>query len=273
MIEQSKLRNITAVIIVISLVFGLLSFWKIRYQFYFWEILIDLKSLSLLGMIAFSVDRREIVVDPSQFSFLSFNWKKNLLWFFVPFFLYVVVIGVGIAVGTITINTMDNVATLILATIFDIPAIYVFSATSILIEELVFRGLILRSYRQSSGINGSILITGLLWTVYMISEIVGVEVFDIAESAVLALFVLANGILLAALSLSREEVWSGYSLRIGLITLTPIILTSRVNESDSFFTTDSLLFIAEGVFLSILAIFLTVILIVLFRKKSPVSSN
>jgi membrane protease YdiL (CAAX protease family) len=273
MIEQSKLLKVTAAIVAISMLFGLLSFWKVRYQFYLWEILFDLKVLTILGLFAYFFRRRDFVFDASQLSFFTFDWKRNVVWFAVPLFIYAAVIGAGLAAGDVKINTMDNAVTLVLATVFDIPAIYVFSATSILIEEIMFRGIIVRSYVQTSGVVRSIIIAGLLWTVYMVSDIAGTEIFDAAESAVLTLFFFAVGLLLAALSMSRGNVWFGYSLRIGLVTLTPIILTSRINESDSFFTTPSLLFFAEGMVVSGIIALIAAIVTFNFRKNSPVSLN
>lgn len=273
MIEQSKLLKITAAIVVISLIFGTLSFFKVRYQFYLWEVLIDLKVLTIVGLFVYSFRRRDISFDVSKFSIFTFEWKRNVVWFSIPLFVYAAVIGAGLAVGEVRINTMDNAVTLVLATVFDIPAIYVFSATSILLEEIVFRGIIVRSYVPTSGPVRSIIFTGLLWTIFMVSDITGTENFDIAESAVLTLFFFAVGVLLASLSLSRGNIWFGYSLRIGLVTLTPIILTSRINESDSFFTTPSLLFFAEGVVVSVFIVLIAAIVIINFRKNSPVSLN
>jgi membrane protease YdiL (CAAX protease family) len=166
---------------------------------------------------------------------------------------------------------MENAVTLVLATLFDIPAIYVFSVTSILIEEILFRGILLRSYAQTSGNYRSVLIVSILWTLFMISDIIGGELFDATESAVLTLYFLSVGVLVTSLSLWRGNVWFGYSLRIGLITLTPIILTSRINESDSFFNSGSLLFIAEGVVVSMVLILLAAIVLINFRKNSSIS--
>ncbi len=271
MIEQSKLLKITAAFIIVSLLFGLLSFLKIRYQFYLWEILIDLKIVCVIGVTVYSFRRNEIAFDPSQRTFFAFDWKKNILWFAVPLLAYAVTIGSGLAAGEMKLNKMENAVTLGLATLFDIPAIYVFSVTSILIEEILFRGILLRSYAQTSGNYRSVLIVSILWTLFMISDIIGGELFDATESAVLTLYFLSVGVLVTSLSLWRGNVWFGYSLRIGLITLTPIILTSRINESDSFFNSGSLLFIAEGVVVSMVLILLAAIVLINFRKNSSIS--
>ncbi len=246
MIEQHRLLRITSLLVLISLIFGALSFWKIQYQFYLWEILIDLKVVSMVALLYSFYRMKEIKFSRSQLLFFSLDWKKNVLLFSAPLVIYALTIGIGTVASEIKINKLDNAATLILATIFDIPAIYVFSATSILIEELVFRGILLRSFERPYGQLRASLIIACLWMIFMISDVFSTELLEIQLSIVLALYFFAGGFLLSTLSFWKGNVWLGYSLRIGLITLTPIILTSRINESDSFFTTESLLFIAEG---------------------------
>ncbi len=271
MIEQSKLLKITAVFIIISLLFGFFSVLKIQYQFYLWEVLVDLKIVSVIVVIIYSFRKNQISIVPSLRSFFTFDWRKNILWFSVPLLAYAVSIGSGLAVGDVKLNKMENAVTLVLATLFDIPAVYVFSVTSILVEEILFRGILLRSYVRTSGAFRSVFIVSLLWTLFMLSDIVGAEVFDAGESAVLTVFFLVVGILLTSLSLWRENIWFGYSLRIGLITLTPIILTSRINESDSFFSSGSLIFIAEGVVVSTVLILIATMVLINFRKNSSIS--
>ncbi|MFZ4618913.1 MAG: type II CAAX prenyl endopeptidase Rce1 family protein [Bacteroidota bacterium] len=240
------------------MIFGALSFLKIQYQFYIWEILIDLKVVAMVVLLYAWYRKNEIVFSRSQLSFFSLDWKKNVLLFSVPLIIYAITIGIGIAVSEVKINKLDNAATLILATIFDIPAIYVFSATSILIEELVFRGILLRSFGRQHGLFQASMITAALWLIFMVTDVFGTETFTIELSLVLALYFLASGFLLSSLSLWKGNVWLGYSLRIGLITLTPIILTSRINESDSSFTTESLYFIAEGISVTVIVIIMAV---------------
>ncbi len=251
MIEQNKIFRIISYLILISLIFGLLSFLKIQYQFYVWEILIDLKIVAVFGLFYLSYRKKELIFVPSQLSFFSFDWKQNILLFFVPLCIYAVTIGIGIASSEVKINKMDNAATLVLATIFDIPAIYVFSITSIFIEELIFRGILLKSFERSFGVFRSIFLTSTIWAIFMLTDIVGTETIDLSLSGIFALFFLSLGILLSIVSLWKGNVWLGYSLRIGLITITPIVLISRINESDSFFTTDSMFYTAEGLIVTL----------------------
>jgi hypothetical protein len=166
--------------------------------------------------------------------------------------------------GTTSINKLDNAVTLILATLFDIPAIYVFSATTILIEEILFRGVLVSSFQLSFSPGWGTFISSALWTLWSINEILAVEPITVLILISLLLFFLSLGFLLSALVKKYQSIWPGYSFRIGVMTLTPITLTSQLVESDSFFSSTSSIFIAEGLLISILT---TCVSILLLKKK------
>jgi len=270
MIELSFLRRFSLYIVIVSLVFGILNFFKIQYQFYLWEIFIDLKIMLLFATIVFLYKKKQIILSQNQMTIVSFDWRKNILLFFIPTLLYIMSILAGLALKEITINKLDNAATLILASLFDIPAIYVFSITTILIEEMVFRGILFNSLHQVGSKMSAALFSSLIWTVFASSEIPGVEEIDIGLIFILVLYYASLGLFLSALMDRYKSIWPGYSVRMGIITLTPITLSSHLVESDSFFKASTAIFSAEGIVLSILMI---VSAILLLRMKNVEHEN
>ncbi|MDP1675979.1 MAG: hypothetical protein Q8L88_03865 [Bacteroidota bacterium] len=255
MIEQQYLRFTIIIIIFISIISGFLSYFVIRYQFYVWELFIDSKIVALMLLLFFLYKKKAIQLSNVKLLLLSWNWKRNILYFFFPLILFAIVIASGVLSKEISLNKLDNTTTLILATLFDIPAVFVFSATSILIEEIFFRGFILSTIQPLRSQLRATMLTSLLWVVYSISEIIGLEEIDALKFITITLFFFSIGTFCSILVGKYKLIWFGYSLRVGLITLSPIILTSLLSETDSFFTTKSFLFYTEGIVFSTLILF------------------
>jgi len=269
MIESKSLTFTGILVIAISLLFAIISYFQIQYQFYVWEIFIDLKILSLIGIILFLIKQKKIVFDLEQLTSLKWKWLVNVLAFLVPVVIYIVVILLGLIFRQVSLDRPDNSATLVLATLFDIPAIYVFSVTSIFIEELFFRGVLYNSYRNENSIWISGFITSGLFAIYSISEIVGIEEVNIMTVLILLLYFFSLGFFCIVISQKLRSLWISYSLRIGIITLTPLFLTSQLVESDSFFVTTSNLLFAEGIITSIILLVASILLI----EKQPSVSH
>ena len=269
MIESKSLTFTGILVIAISLLFAIISYFQIQYQFYVWEIFIDLKILSLIGIILFLIKQKKIVFDHEQLAFLKWKWLVNILAFLFPVVIYIVVILLGLIFRQVSLDRPDNSATLVLATLFDIPAIYVFSVTSIFIEELFFRGVLYNSYRNANSIWISGFITSGLFAIYSISEIVGIEEVNIMTVLILLLYFFSLGFFCIVISQKLRSLWISYSLRIGIITLTPLFLTSQLVESDSFFVTTSNLLFAEGIITSIILLVASILLI----EKQPSVSH
>ncbi|MCK9408334.1 MAG: CPBP family intramembrane glutamic endopeptidase [Bacteriovoracaceae bacterium] len=250
MIEQQYLHRSCIALLILSVVFAILSTFDIRYQFYFWELFIDIKIVVVIGVLFGAWKKRWLVFSPEQFILLRFDWKTNVTIFFLPLLVYSLPIACGLTTKVLTINAIDNAATLALATLFDVPAIYMFSATSALIEEIVFRGVLLRSFRNKFSVQYALFLTNGLWTIFCISEVVGITKVTALSAFVTGLFFFSLGLFCSVLTIKNNSVWPGYSLRIGIITLTPILLTSFLAESDSFFTTNSIVLVAEGILVS-----------------------
>lgn len=261
MIERKYLLTFSASMIVVSLIFGMLSYFRIPYQFYLWEIFFEGKILISVMIIFFFYKKKWIRFGRDQFSMLSFNLRKNIALFFLPLLLYSFSIAIGLTTKDVSLNKPENAATLILATLFDIPAIYVFSVTTVFIEELIFRGMILQSFRNSHSIIRAMLFSSLLWTIFVLNEIVGIDDANLLSIVVVTFFFFSIGFFASALFLRNRSIIPGYSLRIGLITLTPIALSSRIVEADAFFQTSSLFFYSEGIITSVLLIGISYVLV------------
>ncbi len=260
MIDRTYFRLVVFAVILSSILFGMLRYFLIQYQFYVWEIFIDAKILCLLGLIFFLYKKKTMLFTKDQFVFLQFDWRKNLVVCSLPLFFYVIPIIVGLLIKEVSVSKLDNATTLVLATLFDLPAIYFFSLTSIFIEEIFFRGILLSTFQQKYSPIHSIILSSLFWMMFNISELVGLEELNFAHIIVIAIYFFSIGILCAAFSNKYKSVWLGYSFRVGIIALIPIILTSSLLESDSFLTTTSYFFNAEGIVVSLLLIVSGVIL-------------
>lgn len=260
MIEQQYSRFTFFSIFSISIFFGILSHFHLPYQFYIWELFIDSKILAVFLLILFLVRKKAIEIPKIKLLFINWSWKKNILYFFLPLIFYSIVISIGLVFEEVSLNKLDNATTLILATLFDIPAIFIFSSTSVLVEEIFFRGHILNAIMKIRVQWHAILLTTALWVFYSSSEIFGLNEINGLQYIATALYLISFGILCAVLTIKYQSIWTGYSLRIGFITLSPILLTSLFTESDTFFLTESSLLTADGFIVSVLLIVIVLIL-------------
>jgi membrane protease YdiL (CAAX protease family) len=251
MIDQKYLRFTFISIIAISVVSGILSYFGIPYQLYLWELFIDAKILTVLVLLFFLNKKRTVHFSNIRLLFFNWNLKKNILFFSLPFFCYLISNFIGILFDQVELNRLENAPTLLLATVFDIPAFYVFSVTTVLIEELVFRGLLLSSVQLQQSKTVSFIVVSIVWGIYGISEIISMQDIDAIKFLTVLFSFFSLGIICSMLVDKFRSIWIGYSLRIGIISLTPITITSLLNESDSFFTSTSIIFVAEGVIFSI----------------------
>lgn len=254
MINFKILRFITISVIAIATFFGGLNFLKIQYQFYIWEIFIDLKILSLL-LIFFALRRKHLY----QFSLENLHLKKwevnkNIFWFSMPFAVYAVVAVFGIVFRQVQVDDVDNASTLVLATIFDIPAIYVFSATSILVEEVFFRVLLFNILKVTYSFWKAATVAAILWSMFSFTDILSMANLGFITIFLASLNFFGVGLLCAALVEKYRSIWVSYSFRIGIISLTSLILPSYFVEADSLLTTKSNLFFSEGFIVSLLII-------------------
>lgn len=257
---RSNIYRVLSVVGGLSLVFLLLSLFRLPTQLYVWEILLDARVLSVFLAVFLLHVKKFIAVPTEEFSLKRFGLWTNVAAFFAPLMLYGIVILTGWFAGSIRFESLDNAGTSILATVFDIPALYVFSFSTILLEEMVFRSVLRAGTLKSFSRFIAFAAVNILWGLYCMPEYLSGEEWTVATGSVLFLFFLSAGLFLLALTERTKSIWAAYSFRVGIMTLTPILLTSRINESDSFFTTTSELFTAEGVVMSALLLTLSLLI-------------
>lgn len=255
------------------MIFGILNYFEIQTQFYIWEILIDLKTISLVLLLAIFSKRQNW-----KMGFLPlikiWNTYKNFLFFFLPVVLVGVVVIVGIIFNKIEYSAVENTATLILTTLFDIPSIFVFSVTTFLIEELVFRGFIFAQFQKNSSIWYSFVASSLIWTLYSLSDIPPYFVkSDGSQFILIFLYLFSIGFFSSSVYFLTQSIWCSYSFRVGTITLIPLVLTLLSGENDSFFVTEQYLFYGNGILFSSILLYLSIIFLVYFSGKNKLVSD
>lgn len=254
MIETTSLRLTFIYVLALSIFFALLSYFNISYQFYIWEIFVDVKIVLLVLFLLFLRKKGKYRFSGSVLK--KWNLKKNFLWFFIPLVFYTFIAIVGVIVGEVSVDIPENAETLLLATIFDIPAVFVFSVTSIFIEEIFFRGVLVTSFEQIYGSEGlsdkikTISITSVLFVFFNLSEVISTNSRSAISVTLLVMYFFSIGILTSILVLKYRTIWFGYSFRIFLSTVPTLILPSFFVDSDLFFRTKNFLFFSEGLLFS-----------------------
>jgi membrane protease YdiL (CAAX protease family) len=269
MISLPSLPKSYLFIAAVAVLFSLLQYYEIPYQFYFWEILIDLKIVSLLVFLLIQWKRKELVFQWQLSGIEKWQWKGNILWFFYPAAVLLMVGIVAFIMNQVEPENVDNSSTILLQTIFDIPAIFVFSVTSVFVEEFFFRSILFRSQLQLRTVIHAVLLNSCFWTIFYLPEIISIENDAILVFISVALFIFSYGFLLCILMWRNETLWYGYSFRIGISAILPLFVTSNFVDSGTFFTTDSAYFNAEGIVFSI--IFFITAAVIYFNGKLHIS--
>lgn len=243
---------IAGVVFFISAIFALCNYFAIQYQFFIWEILVDIKSILLLGAIYFLYKKFNLNLVEIFRGWFQFSLKGNIVSFLSVLLFAVIAVIVGILFKQTQFSTLKNPETLLLGMLFDIPAVYIFSATTILIEEIFFR-VFLPSLLSNNTIWNRAVFSTLLWSIYFSADFVN---NNIEEISIIFLFSCALGFFVFALKERFNSVWLGYSFRIGVIAVIPLFVTSLLSESDSFYSASTSAFVFEGIPTSISLLFL-----------------
>lgn len=254
MIETGSLRITQWCIVLTTLFFSTLSFASIQYQFYVWEIFIDGKIITVLVFMLYLLKMSKFQFSVRAAKLDRMYWKSSILWFLFPLGSYTVVIIFGMLTREGLSNNLENIATLILATVFDLPAVFVFSLTFIFIEEVFFRGILLSSFLSTQKKFSSVVLQSLLFSCFSMSDVFTNDFSSPLIYASLMVYFFAVGVLSSTLVMKYSSIWVSYFLRIGLLTISPLILTSYLIEADSFFQTKNSLFYAEGFLFSVIAL-------------------
>lgn len=251
MISLSSLRSPYLLVLGTTAVFLLLAIFSIQYQYFIWEIFIDLQIIFLLVAL---VVLRKITGGTVSWDFsylLRWNWIGNIYWFLYPLVALAIGISLSFVINEIRLRELENTATLILQTVFDIPSMFIFSATTVLLEEFTFRSVLLRSYSFNDSPIRSAIVNAFFWTCFAVPGIIVLGNSDFQDSISILTFYFAVGILTSVLAMRFRTIWYGYSLRIGIMAAFPLLIVSKVQDSETFFTTESSIFSSEGYFYSV----------------------
>ncbi len=263
------LRLMMIVVAGVSVLFSVLSLMDIPVQFYWWEIFIDGKIILLSGILCVLLRKQWRESFTALRSLFVFRWKQALFSFLLPSIVIVVSIGIGWTLSDVRFEPLSNATTVILATLFDIPALYFFSLTTVLLEELIFRGMIPEELRRrfSPAVTGAV--GGIFWMVYAVPELFDLDGVPALHRVIIAFSFGATGMFCTALTRFTGSLWNGYSFRVGMTAVLPLLISSVLIESDSFFTTKGMVFAAEGITFTLIVTIAAVMLL----RRLPSAQN
>lgn len=218
----------------------------IKTHFYLWEILIDGKTLFLAAAYYLILHPTRWRADAQDKGVLRWSFLKNLGAFVIPVVLSCAIAGAGLLMKTVSYDDPDNGATLLLTMVFDIPAIFIFSVTTVFIEEYVFRGTILLKFSENGRALTGVCISSIVWALYAIVDVFPLEQFTWVTMGILAVSYCAVGIASGVLYFASRSLWVSYAFRIGIITVTPSIIAGVTGMTDAFFSTGHPAFYGDG---------------------------
>ena len=235
---------------------------------YVWEFAVDLKVL-LVAALAFYLWRKSASLQDiiTIVGFKRWNWKRYAGWFFASLLISSIVVGLGFLLKQVKYADLENAATIALAICFDIPAILFFSITTIFLEELIFRGFLLTELLKGKSLFASIAISSVIWTIFKSTEIVDIETPNLLAISSILLFSFSIGSISAILFRSHQTLWPAYFFRVGVSIFIPAILGNFAQDADNFFEAKSVLFLGDGIVVSILLLAIFVLIVHDYQKK------
>ncbi len=244
-----------------------------RTQFYVWEFPIDLKS-TFLGILCYYF--RKKIQEEFVFAKIGldrWDWGANLLAFFSPLVLLTLLIIAGYFFKTILYRGVENSAAFLLATLFDIPAIYFFSITTILLEEIIFRGFILNAISKKENIFIASLLASGLWALMSFSSVF--QKADLSLTSILLGYMelISLGFACSALFFSTRSIWSSYSYRIGFMVFSAALLSEGRSETNSLFRANSATFSSSKILVIFMNFIFAVFLINLQKNNQKTSHS
>lgn len=211
-----------------------------------WEFRIDGPILACLALAA-GVDRRRIIAFRSLLPavFGRPDWKWVFLAFVVAFVVTGFLILSGYFLKAVDYQGVDNPATFCLSVLLDLPAIAVFSLSTIFLEELLFRGILSAIFDETESIIPGILASSCLWALLKIAESES-AVGDLRTFPEHFIALVAFGSALCAIASAAKSLWASYTLRIAMTTIVPIFLSGSESDQNSFFVCSSPHFAPDG---------------------------
>ncbi len=251
--------------------FAALLHLGIKNQFYIWEFKIDLKPV-VFGALCYFFNRKfRIGFTLSKIGTQNWNWGTNLLAFFSPFGLLALLIMAGISFKAITYQGVDNSATFLLATFFDIPATFFFSITTVLLEEMIFRGFVFDAVSNEDNFVLASFLSSGLWVLISFADVFKMHNLSVGFVLVGLLNLISVGFVCSALLLSSKSIWSSFSFRIGLMVFSSALLCGKQDETNSFFIANLPSFSSNGILFSLFNFSFVAILLKLHKSSKKLA--
>ncbi len=241
-------------------------------QFYLWEFPVDVKTLLFVLLLFLFIRKFHWDFGLYKYGILRWDVGQNILAFLSPLVILAPTIIAGYLLKKTTFEGADDSVTLLLATFFDIPAAYFFSAAVVLVEELIFRGFIFDFVSRENGIFKSALISSIIWTVANFDKIAQIRSSSIFVISSELVYLISIGLACSAIYCQTKSIWPGYSFRIGLLVFSSAMLASDINETSGVFYTETQALSNSGILLSFVTLTFTSCLFI-FSKSTKELSN
>ena len=239
----------------------------LKTQFYIWEFKIDLKP-AVFGVLCYFFNRKfQIGFNFAKIGIRSWDWLTNLLSFFSPFGLLALLIVAGISFKTIVYQGVENSATFLLATFIDIPATFFFSLTTVLLEEIVFRGFVFDAISKKENFILASFLTSGLWALISFSDVFQMHNSSFGSILLGFLNLMSIGFVCSALLLFSKSIWSSFSFRVGLMVFSNALLCGNQDETNSFFVANLSSFSSNGILFSLFNFAFSAILLKLHKNR------
>jgi membrane protease YdiL (CAAX protease family) len=252
--KKQSFRAYLLILVLFSGIFTALAYLKVDLEFYIWEFLIDLKICLIFLALAYLMYREKRPFSLKELGFFTFNWKSCVFAFLLPLLLAGLIVIIGFFFGQLKYGDPDNPSTQLLGLVFDIPAICVFSISTIMLEELIFRTGYFTLGSEIMGKNLLILLGTLVWGIYSLPKLILAEEPLVLSLSSISLYWISIGLCCMRLYAYTKSIWNIYFFRIGVLIFFPLLLGNFAAETDPFFSAKSNLFLGDGIIVSILLI-------------------
>jgi membrane protease YdiL (CAAX protease family) len=253
----------------LALIAGFCNNAGIKSHFYFWELLLDGKTIALMLLYVLLLKPRDLRIEARDRGVFKWSMRRGLGAFLMPVLISGVTLAIGLWARKVSYADPDNASTLLLTTLFDIPAVFIFSVTTVFIEEYIFRGCVLTEFMKSGKPAIGLIASAVLWAAYAAVEVLPLEDFSWMSAALLLVYYISIGVGASVLYAVSRSLWVSYAFRIGVMTVTPMVLSGVTGVTDAFFTTENIFFFGDGIISSvvILVIFIGVFAVALRKGK------
>ena len=255
--KLSPFSGLLFFLFLISLISAAVALFGGSVQFYLWEFPLDAKLLFYVLLLFFYIRKYHWNFGINKYGILRWDIRSNSLAFLIPLVILAISISMGYLFEKTTFEGVDDSVTLLLATLFDIPEVYFFSVTVILLEEWIFRGFISDFLSRQYGLFRVVIFSSLIWTVANIDKLSQFRYTSFFAISSELINLISIGIATSVLYFQTKSIWPGYSFRVGLLVFSSTMLASNVNEMSGIFYTETQAFSNSGILLSFVTIFLS----------------